>query len=673
MAACEECASEYKEELREKCMNYCRLVRLEANLDSNALIPSENEESFAISRSFATALRKFASSKTLKPVLATKDYTQSSGSEVPITGIDHFDESDLAAIISDPEVEVQINGNDELDPLVNSKIACEHGHCNKICNKKTIRFLSAKTWEDINTIFPSAISIPVTYLDGKPQDCVSCLEENNAIANAYDELCDWASTTSLILSSGQQCESCPGIYRLVHAKDFTALNKALALVKNYRKRGPSSLTKLKDDIKNVLYSDPSFIMVQGVKIHRLTCTKHMKPLLSIKAIQEIHFQSANPMPNVKAEYTEEVPINIMHEENYASYLKSLLGIQNILNDTTTSTCTFFDFLSHVERYHPELKVRKLQIPHANDAIQIKNLIAALIVKSDHKFSLNKQPCNDCNCINIYHRNLEQVKQNTSKPSAEIKNEDVSETKGDVCTSDKFCYEIHEYDGSMEIEEIQNTMEKEWSDKMDAIGDIQPAVRRSSRKKKSASNNTFKLQAKKKDIFAQFRLLVYEKSENKKLSSHRLSIFSFDKSSRQGFLIDLLGERNDHPMHKVLSELPVTVPDETAVIHVVLSSQKINPTQAKRGFASDGDNDESLFDMLLQMATDGQPSAHKLKAPRNGRREERGFAGTFLQSSLNVHPTTIARKKHYTDESNLEAEIPVERTIKDDSSVVHLIE
>lgn len=123
---CDECASEYQSELKEKCASYCRLVLLEQMLDPDNHAPStEHEKLFAISRSFATNLRKFASAKTLKQALFTKSCSKSNDIDVPVVGIDHFDSSDLAPAISNPEVERHLDEKDGVDPHVNSKIACE--------------------------------------------------------------------------------------------------------------------------------------------------------------------------------------------------------------------------------------------------------------------------------------------------------------------------------------------------------------------------------------------------------------------------------------------------------------------------------------------------------------------------------------------------------------------
>lgn len=524
--------------------------------------------------------------------------------------------------------------------------------------------MKAEIWNDINAIFPHAISIPVEYVDGKAQNCVSCLKKKNAISTVSDEICDWANVTALLLASGQEYPASTGNYRLVHAGDLIAQQKALGLVKSCRKRDAPSLEKLKNTLIGSFFSDPSSIRADGVKMHRLTCTEHTKPLLSIKTFQDIHFRAANtPPPTAITEHTEEIPITIMSEENYESYLKSMLKLQNILIDTVTSSCTFETFQSQLQLHHPQLKVSKLQSNNGNTPIQTKDILTDLVEYSDHKFHFFHEPCSDSTCISDYHQHLEQVKPIEKKSLNESKHEEKKEVEIEICASDDFCYEVHEYDGSVDANQIQSMLEKQWSERMDGIEEVQSSVRRSSRKRNSASNHTFKLQGKKTDILAQFRLLVYEKSNNKNISSHQLSIFSFDKTSRQGIMIEVLGEWNERHMHSVLSELPVTVTDDKT-IHVVLSS---NGETASKKRSTAGDNDESLFDMLVQMATDCQSPAQNPKAPRKRRRQERGFAGTFLQSSFHAPQPPAVIREDGNGQNKGGDKTPMEITIPADCS------
>ena len=123
---CDKCAIEYQEELKEKFAGYCRLLLLETTLgiESNINL-SEQKGTYAVSRSFATNLRKFAWSKTLKQSLAINSCSKSTDIDVPVEGIDHFDLTGLVPGILNQDTEVQSCSKETLDLLVNSKIACE--------------------------------------------------------------------------------------------------------------------------------------------------------------------------------------------------------------------------------------------------------------------------------------------------------------------------------------------------------------------------------------------------------------------------------------------------------------------------------------------------------------------------------------------------------------------
>lgn len=126
---CSECAHEYKKEIKEKLTSYCRLVILEETLHpdvDNSSVLTQNSDVFAISRSFATAFRKWATKK-LKQSLSTKSCKKKLGRAIaPVDGIDHYDQTYLSPGAIDSEVVKKSNDKDALDPYINSKIVCEY-------------------------------------------------------------------------------------------------------------------------------------------------------------------------------------------------------------------------------------------------------------------------------------------------------------------------------------------------------------------------------------------------------------------------------------------------------------------------------------------------------------------------------------------------------------------
>lgn len=486
-------------------------------------------------------------------------------------------------------------------------------------------------------------------MDGIAQNCQLCREQKNAMSTVYDDICQWADDTALLLSNGEKYPVLTGYYRLVHAGDLTAQKKALDCVKNCRKRGVSSVEKLKETLAEAFFVETSLIGAENVKMQRLTCIQHEMPLLSIKTIQDIHFRySKNSSSTVITDDTEETSIVVMNEDNYAGYLKSILKLQNILLDEATQSCDFDTFQSELQLRHPQLKITTLQ-NEDDSAIQTKFIISELQKGSKFKAHFPSQPCSEPACGNMYHDHIKAIKtnENNSRPEAS-KDEEKKDTEVEICANDNFFFEIHEFDGSSDSNEIRTKLEKKWNERLDGIEEMQQNRRRSLRKKNNSGSHTFKICGKKEIILAQFRLLVYEKSNNKKISSHQLHIFSFDEISRQGIMIELLGEWNERKMQTVLSELPIDVMNGT--IHVVLIA-KDSSLGKKRPPEEDIDDEETVFDMLVQMATNCQSPTSNTKSSRKRRRQERGFAGTFLQSSFHAPPPAAAQEDNGKGKSN----------------------
>ena len=126
---CDECVLEYQNELKKKVETFSVLALLYESLDpsmDNVFPTSENEQVCALSTSFATNFRKFAVKK-LKLAAGTKSCLTSVSHNAPVDGIDHFDVSDMSPLASSSEVEVvtKSSDKDEIDPWVNTKIACK--------------------------------------------------------------------------------------------------------------------------------------------------------------------------------------------------------------------------------------------------------------------------------------------------------------------------------------------------------------------------------------------------------------------------------------------------------------------------------------------------------------------------------------------------------------------
>lgn len=481
-------------------------------------------------------------------------------------------------------------------------------------------------------MFPHAISIPVHQVNGKAENCNLCTEGKNFASSLFQQLVDWVEKFSTPLSKDTvNITAREEPYRFVSTSDITTLKKAFTMVKNCRKRDTVNFEKLKDRIVNALYLEPSSIDPNSLQIQRLTCAAHAKPLLSIKAFQDIISFSETSFQAAK--YSEEVSLSVLSEENYNLYIESLWEIQNILYlEKNEEPCPYESFKNKLQVQHPQIEMKMVASEDMHDTdIEINNLLHNVMNSTDKDACFTHPLCSSTTCVEDYHQYMA-TSTVLSNPPSGTKHTNNCDEEIEIFESDDICYEIHEYDGSADLDQIKTMLEKIWNEKMDGIEVVQSSIRRSSRRKSAASSpNTFKIFGKKTDNLAQFRLQIYEKSINKKISTHRLSKFSFDNSSREGIMDELASGWDERQMDSVLSSIPTPTGTDNGTIHIVLSTHAWTSTDQSPGNGED--NDESIFDSLVQTATDCQSPNHNSKGTRKRQREERGFAGTFLQSSF----------------------------------------
>lgn len=503
-------------------------------------------------------------------------------------------------------------------------------------NNQVVKFVSEDVWNTILYFFPDAICLPVSYIDGKAQNCISCTKLKEEKSNSVAQLIDWANSSAQDTSNKSiLIKGIVGEYRFVHVKDIERWKKIIQMPKKCRKRDLVSFERTKNQMKTLLYSaplpdsDPT-----GSKLnfmcHRLTCVDHERPILSVNRFRELHTCSSGS-PISETGYKEDVPLTLISEELYESYLSSLLSLNTILTDTKEKQDISNNLFIHFKQHHPKATLSKMDVNRKDDdtTISVENLASSHV--DGYNIRLCKAPCSNKTCMDRYHQYLQSLltledsdSKKKSNSESKLKNPHWHHT-----------FIIHEYDSSFNAAAVQSNLENDFRSRLEEEHSVETNIRRSSRNKNATSRTTFELNVDTSKNLAQLRLLIYEKCNNKRISTHQLWIFWYNAEAQEGMMMELLGIWNERTMGDILKDIPTPIIDQSeiiiALISVACSDHSLNCTESK---TDTNDEDETMLDFLVKLATQDDCETPGVEGSRRSKRgRERGFAGTFLQSSI----------------------------------------
>ena len=249
-------------------------------------------------------------------------------------------------------------------------------------------------------------------------------------------------------------------------------------------------------------------------------------------------------------------------------------------------------------------------------------------------------CTDITCLNDFSVYLNKVQNDSEKITVVPKAKPTQSVVLDSKTSALQCVDedliqvnVHEFDSTCDIIKSIDIIEKEVASKVTTTGDHR-AIRRSTRKRNGyqSGKNTFSLNISKEANLATFRLQIYEQCINKDIEDHTLFMFVFDSKKGEGLQVELRWEWNERLFCEILQDCPFEI-DVKDTVQVILNTKATIGTnrRCRQSKSTKNQEEAALFDVLLQMSNVAHSSVDTLR-PGKRRREERGFAGTFLQST-----------------------------------------
>ena len=510
-----------------------------------------------------------------------------------------------------------------------------HGNCN-FKNKRFIQLISPSLWFDICKFFPEAC--PIVLNQGLITPCVECENEMSRKMSTASDLFAWALNaprTFLVEAANVQTDTKFNEFHVVYQKDIEAVDEIVDLILKAKKRGSESLAtgaKLKSHIVNILYRNMNIesedLPTNVRKQLSFSCEKHLLPVASLESLSDL-------MKSIPIE------VRLVSTGHYNAIHASLLELETILFGDDVIPEPFLAFNPIIVVQGPSNGI--------NPNFHSLNDLVSSILENNVTASWKLASCNDKCCYDEYLSKIASMAMTDStKSSSTKKSNKPNDNSHDIFivdddsvmeNSNALLIDVHEFDGSIGTDRCLSAIEMELCN-----SEINGSVRRS-RRKHDRSKKVFSFYESKKSNLAQMRLRVYEKSENKNISSHQLSVFGFTDDSK-GIYIELPSEWNERSLDSILSSLPVNLITGSKLQLILNSRSSVD--QSELGVEDNEECDDSMFDMLLQLAT-GDESPQAMKRGKR-RRQERGFSGTFLQSSFSIPSVCESKQNGLVDQS-----------------------
>ena len=533
-----------------------------------------------------------------------------------------------------------------------------------IQNQRSVRIVKKSTWDKVEILFPDAIchSLNTRIIE---RGCDLCSNEKKLKLELPSLLLAWANNSLIVVERLERkashddatIENSESVY-LVHSSDVHNWKRFIGFV---RKTCPPKKGK-EENVANQLISKISntfFLQVDDSnmdetppfdirwRMHKLTCIEHNRTSASMEII---HQALSSKLP---ATTHLEDGIVAVSEKEYFDFISSMVELQSLVCQCVR------DVPFSVQNFHPRVKLNQNNFSRTGyNRILQENATAPTTTLHESKYMgivLSPPICTDVTCLNKFSSYLN-TNYNDNEKSIEAKPENKNkapiqldvlecETSGLQLSDEELIQvNVHEFDTACDITKSINTVEKEFNGKLTVSGGDDRTIRRSTRKRNGyqSGKNTFSLNVSKEANLATFRLQIYEQCINKDIEDHTLFVFAFDSTKGEGLHFELRGEWNERLFCEIVQDCPFEIDPKDTVQVILNTKTNIGSKRRRRTSKNTRTQEETaLFDVLLQMSNLAHTSVDTLR-PGKRRREERGFAGTFLQSTAEkMQPNTIS--------------------------------
>lgn len=199
------------------------------------------------------------------------------------------------------------------------------------------------------------------------------------------------------------------------------------------------------------------------------------------------------------------------------------------------------------------------------------------------------------------------------------------------TDETYSIKVYEFNNSTQCADfdfIKSTMEKLHSnvDENSVTEKSGSSLRRSSRTRNKAIVSPTILELSKDSILANLILTIDEDYSHIRLTNQKLFLFQYDKISKIGEMYDLSDYEDKETIRNILDQKN----QDDSNIEIILTETEIDEKMPKR--KREEDEEYRRNELLELVIGDFEVNGDSMSSKRR-RSEERGFQGTFLQSSI----------------------------------------
>lgn len=667
---CKPCGIQIQSEGRKKLETFQTLISIyddlaagqnDLDLDSDL----SQTDAFVIYRPWITSLRKCVESNltTMKGIKkGKKDVSYYGGvDDVNLEGVGTEATNQNG---TSEQMKTESSDNAGLDCQVNTSITCEHSKCLAMHKRRSVRLVPGSVWSKILKVFPDAISHKFEpKMEESLGNCAACFQEKQKEELFPVKLTEWrnqikepGTLRDLYTKGGNGGEACSNtppeidMFLEVCAHSGDKRNKLTCYIVQYReiqrwrdaydcvvkaKKARKTNDFIRKQLNDLLFNFSS----DDGSAREWNC----RPLICDKHRRAVGF----PSPDVDAmkqwlSSMSFAKFELLLEDEFRSFISSLSFLEAILHGESSTGLGQFT-------------------PTVSISIQ------------DGAPSVNVQPtlCTDGCAVSLfgdeYLDNGIICQKEAEAVAAPAKAEVVpveEDNDGPICK-----VIVHQIERGMSVDVAASSIAVNASS-----NEVQEATnqRRGLRKRKAkGAFPTHVVEMALDGNLAHFRLLLYQVSRES-VRNQRLYIMT--QQLEEPSVTELThASDNDTMQHLILKSTcnDNFTTEEEHTIHVIMSYED-SDAQNKRGAGKrmskeEKDEEDAIIATLSDKACGGWKTADVVGRGKKSRtRQERGFQGTFLQSSLSQNSET--EQNTSAKDSNDETIVNVdEAKLEEDSS------
>ena len=673
---CEPCGIQFQSEGRKKLETFQTLISIYEDLvagqnDLDLDLHLSESGVFVIYRPWVTSLRKCVESN----LAIMKGTRKEKKNVVCFGGVDSLNLDGVSSEQNPKEASEQrtteSSDKEGLDCQVNTTVTCEHGKCLAMYKRRSVRLIPASVWSKILKVFPDAI--PHEFepkMEESLGNCTACFQGKQKEELFPVKLTEWrnqikqpGTLRDLYTKGGNDGEACsntpPEIEMfldvcahsgdktnkltcyIVHCREIQRWRDAFDCVVKAKKARKTN-DFIREQLNELLFNSCSNdVEAREWNFRSLSCDKHKRAV-------------GFPSPD-----TDAINGNVNNLKEWLSSL-SAAKFELLLEDEFR---IFIASLSSLEA-----------ILHGNNCFgldQVTPTVSISIQDGAPRVDVQPTPCTDGCAVSLFGDEyldngvICKKKEEAVVSAAQAEVVPIEENNdGPICK-----IFAHQIEGGMNIDVAVSAIALNASS-----NEVQESTNQRRGLRKRKTKGTFPVHEVEMALdgnLAHFRLLLYQASRESVRSQH---LYIMSQQLQESSVTELTHANDEESMLDLISKSTCnddSTSEEEHTVHIIMSYEDSDSvTQNKRGVGKrmtkeERDEEDAIIATLTDKACGGWKTADVVdRGKKSGKRQERGFQGTFLQSSLSQNSET---EQHTPANDSNDSMIIDGSKSKDDSS------